>query len=97
MPATEIDRSWRIAAPQCSLAEAFALVADIESFADFVPGYRTAHIITRGEDAWLVENVCIIGPVDWRFHTTARFDPRGGKSTVGGFRLELSRVGEDTA
>lgn len=74
MSGHEINRHWRIEAPQRTPAEAFALLADIESYPTFVPGFRTARIITRSADSWLVENVYALGPLHARFLTTARFD-----------------------
>lgn len=61
--------------PVYSAEQLFALVADIESYPQFVPGCVATRILERRDDGtWLVDNVFGFGPLRSRFHTTARFD-----------------------
>jgi coenzyme Q-binding protein COQ10 len=61
--------------PHLDCDRLFALAADIESYPGFIPWCRRARILERDGCCWLVENHFGAGPVDVRFHTTARPRP----------------------
>jgi coenzyme Q-binding protein COQ10 len=70
-----LRRHWRMRFPVYSAEQLFALVADIESYPQFVPGCVATRILERRNDGtWLVDNVFGFGPLRSRFHTTAHFD-----------------------
>lgn len=52
----------------------FDLVADVERYPDFVPGWRKARVTRRERDYLIVEQSVRIGPADWQFITEAHFD-----------------------
>ena len=66
---------WRRTFPRLTAAQLFALVSDIESYPEFVPGCLQARIVERGETVWKVENVFGFGPVRSRFMSRAELDP----------------------
>jgi ribosome-associated toxin RatA of RatAB toxin-antitoxin module len=51
----------------------FQLVLDIERYPEFVPGYRRARIVRRGDDALDVEQTVGFGPATFTFHSSAEF------------------------
>lgn len=70
-----LRRHWRMRFPAYSAEQLFALVADIESYPQFVPGCVATRILERRDGGtWLVDNVFGFGPLRSRFHTTAQFD-----------------------
>ncbi len=54
--------------------EMFDLVADIERYPAFVPGWREARVSSRGDDFLLVDQVVSLGSTGWRFRSEARLD-----------------------
>lgn len=52
----------------------FDLVADIERYPEFVPGWRDSRIAGHEHHHMVVEQVVTIGPTEWRFVTEARLD-----------------------
>lgn len=55
----------------CTREQIFDLVADIERYPEFVPGWLEAHIERReGAKLWVVQAVGV-GPFRWRFHSSA--------------------------
>lgn len=78
---TEVDaepalrRHWRMRFPAYPAEQLFALVSDIESYPQFVPGCVATRILERrANGTWLVDNVFGAGPLRWRFRSTASFD-----------------------
>ena len=53
----------------------FALVADIERYPDFVPGYRASRILGQRERRLQVEQVVGLGGLQFRFRSQAELDP----------------------
>lgn len=58
-----------------SPAQVFALVAGIERYPEFVPGYRAARITGRTETGLLVMQEVGLGPFRQRFASVAVLDP----------------------
>lgn len=56
----------------------FALVSDIESYPQFVPGCLTARIVERQENRWQVDQTFGFGPLQSRFRSEARINPPHG-------------------
>ncbi len=52
-------------------AEVFDIVADVESYPEFVPGCRSARVVERDGDRLLVEQEMGVGGWSWRFRTRA--------------------------
>lgn len=70
-----LRRHWRLEFPAFSAERLFALVADIESYPQFMPGCVATRILERRADgSWLVDNVFGFGPLRSRFRSTARFE-----------------------
>jgi len=57
-----------------SCKQLFALVADIESYPAFLPGWSSARILPSNESQLQVEQHLRLGPLDLRFHSTARLE-----------------------
>jgi coenzyme Q-binding protein COQ10 len=55
-------------------AQLFTLVADIENYPAFLPGWTSVRILRSTESQLLVEQQLKAGPLDLRFHSTARFE-----------------------
>ncbi len=55
--------------------QVFALVADIESYPQFVPGYRSAQVTLRSEHTLDVAQEVGLGPFRQRFESVAVLDP----------------------
>jgi coenzyme Q-binding protein COQ10 len=55
--------------------EVFTVVADVERYPEFVPGWREARVLERGTRGLRVEQDFGVGPARWRFESEARFDP----------------------
>lgn len=53
----------------------FALVADIERYPEFVPGYRASRVLGQREDRLQVEQVVGLGGLQFRFRSQAELDP----------------------
>ncbi|WP_448190782.1 type II toxin-antitoxin system RatA family toxin [Azospirillum sp. sgz301742] len=70
-----LQRHWRMRFPDFTAEQLFALVSDIESYPQFVPGCVATRIVERGANGnWLVDNVFGAGPLRWHFRSTAEFD-----------------------
>lgn len=54
---------------------AFAVLADIERYPEFLPGWEAARILERRDDRLEVEQTVRAGPVPVRFRTSARLYP----------------------
>ncbi len=52
----------------------FELVLDIESYPEFVPGWRAVRVLERGADWLRVEQRIGLGPVRMRFESQATFE-----------------------
>lgn len=52
-------------------ADVFDLVADIERYPDFVPGWKEARILSDGDGRRSVEQAVGVGAFVWRFRTGA--------------------------
>jgi ribosome-associated toxin RatA of RatAB toxin-antitoxin module len=55
-------------------ASLFDLVADVERYPEFVPGWREVRVSLRESDRLLVEQSVSFGPGEWRFVSEARLD-----------------------
>ena len=55
----------------CSPDSLFAVILDIESYPEFVPGWSAAHIRSQEKDRLIVEQQLGIGPVHWTFTSSA--------------------------
>jgi coenzyme Q-binding protein COQ10 len=51
----------------------FDLVADVERYPLFVPGWRSVRILGRDGDTARVEQCIAVGPFDWRFVSESVF------------------------
>lgn len=58
--------------------QVFALVANIERYPEFVPGYRSARILARDGHRLRVEQLVGIGPLQQRFVSEAELTPPQG-------------------
>ena len=54
--------------------QVFELLLDVESYPEFVPGWHSVLIRQRGGNTLSVEQVLRIGPLSWRFTSTATFE-----------------------
>ena len=54
--------------------QVFTLVADIESYPAFLPGWTSVRILHSDKSRLLVEQQLKAGPLDLRFHSTARLE-----------------------
>lgn len=52
----------------------FDLVADVEAYPEFLPGWRAARIVRREPAGFIVEQELGIRAWSWRFRTRARFE-----------------------
>jgi len=57
-----------------SCRQMFALVADIESYPAFLPGWSSARILLSDGSQLQVEQHLRLGPLDLRFHSSARLE-----------------------
>lgn len=57
-----------------SAEQLFDLVADIERYPDFVPGWREARVTQRRPDHLTVEQRVAVGPGEWRFVSEAHLN-----------------------
>jgi len=57
-----------------SCRQLFTLVADIESYPAFLPGWSSARILQSDETQMEVEQHLRLGPLDLRFHSTAQLE-----------------------
>ncbi len=55
--------------------QAYDLVADVDSYPDFLPGWRHARVVARDNNRAEVEQQIGIGPLTLRFDSTATFVP----------------------
>jgi len=58
-----------------SSGQLFELVADIESYPRFVPGFSEARILTREENTLGVRQRIGLGPAAFEFHSVGHLDP----------------------
>ena len=56
----------------------FDLVADIECYPEFLPGWKQARILERNDNRLFVEQQLQTGPAVLRFHSTALLVPCSG-------------------
>ncbi len=81
----------------------FTVIADVERYPEFVPGWREVRVLERGERRVRVEQAFALGPMQWRFESEARFDPPRGIDIEAGsgpfesllVRWRFERVGPD--
>ena len=55
-------------------AQLFALVADVESYPAFLPGWSSVRILRSDESQLEVEQHLQMGPIDLSFHSTTRLE-----------------------
>lgn len=55
-------------------AEVFDLVADVERYPEFVPGWREARVRCLEAGHLTAEQVVTLGPLEWRFTSDAKLD-----------------------
>ena len=60
-----------------SRQQLFSLIADIESYPAFMPGYQAARIVQRVDDRLKVEQRVGLGPLAYSFNSEARLEPPG--------------------
>lgn len=58
--------------------QVFDLVADIERYPEFLPGWKQARILDRNDNRLLVEQQLQTGPAVFLFHSTALLEPCSG-------------------
>ena len=58
-----------------SCRQVFDLVADIERYPEFLPGWTRARILARQDNHLLAEQQLQTGPAVFRFHSTAELPP----------------------
>ena len=69
---------WRLRLAGVPIAQAFAVVSDVERYPEFVPGALEARIIGREGARWRVDNAFGFGPIRLRFLSEAEVErPRG--------------------
>ncbi len=66
------QRQSRILPYSCE--QMFALALDIESYPEFVPGYRSTAVTSTGPQSLTVDQSVGLGPVQQRFHSEAWFE-----------------------
>lgn len=67
----------------------YAVVADVEAYPEFLPGWNSVRVLARDDRTCTVEQTLQLGPLNWHFHSHARFDPPHGvdiRSQDGPFR-----------
>ncbi len=70
MPACHISRSV-----DCPIAELYGLIADIEAYPRFVPGWRAVAVLDRAADRMTVRQEIRLGGIRVDFVSTVRFEP----------------------
>ena len=55
--------------------QVFDLVADIERYPEFLPGWKQARILDRNDNRLFVEQQLQTGPAVFHFHSTALLEP----------------------
>lgn len=55
--------------------DVFQVVADVERYPEFVPGWRETRVLERDRGGLRVEQAFGVGPARWRFESTARLEP----------------------
>jgi coenzyme Q-binding protein COQ10 len=58
--------------------QVFDLVADIECYPEFLPGWKHARILDRDENRLYAEQQLQTGPAVFHFHSTALLEPYSG-------------------
>jgi coenzyme Q-binding protein COQ10 len=58
--------------------QVFDLVADIERYPEFLPGWKQARILDRNDNRLFVEQQLQTGPAVFHFHSTALLEPCSG-------------------
>ncbi len=58
----------------CSPARMFAVIVDVESYPQFLPGWRDVHIRSDDNNLMIVDQQIGIGPVSWRFTSSASYN-----------------------
>ena len=61
-----------------SCRQVYELVADIERYPEFLPGWKHARIVERHDNRLYAEQQLQTGPAVFRFHTTAQLEPCTG-------------------
>ncbi len=56
----------------------FDVIADIERYPEFLPGWTHARILERNDNSLYAEQQLQTGPAVFRFHSTARLQPCSG-------------------
>ena len=75
MNAAPLHRRWSRLIADCDAKTLYAMVADVESYPEFVPGCVSARILERQPDQWTVDNVFGFGPLHNQFLSFAEPDP----------------------
>jgi len=70
-----IHRRFQLRFPGGDVGLAFAVVADVERYEEFLPGIGSARIVECGPHHWLVDNTFGFGPLQDPFRSRADFDP----------------------
>jgi coenzyme Q-binding protein COQ10 len=60
------------------VADVYALVADVESYPAYMPGWRAARILHRTAAVAQVEQIVSLAGLRKQFHSVAHFDPPHG-------------------
>lgn len=58
---------------RCSQQSMFAVILDIESYPEFVPGWNAARIHSHKNDQLLVDQQLGVGPLHWNFTSSASY------------------------
>ena len=58
--------------------QVFDLVADIERYPEFLPGWKHSRILDRNDNRLYAEQQLQTGPLVFRFHSTALLEPCSG-------------------
>jgi coenzyme Q-binding protein COQ10 len=73
--ARPISRRWERYFPAGDPGRVFSIVADVESYPEFVPGCAGARIVERQGKRLIVDNHFRFGPARTHFRTVAELDP----------------------
>lgn len=56
----------------------FGMVADIERYPEFLPGWKQVRVLSRNDNRLFVEQQLQAGPAVFHFHSTALLEPCSG-------------------
>ena len=59
----------------CPASHMFEVIANVERYPEFLPGWRSVHIRERDGNTWAVAQSIGLGPLVWNFISTTTIEP----------------------